>query len=46
MFKKPMLQQPAFKKPKGEKEAVGQMQTAVISVGHKAPVLSRLVGKM
>jgi hypothetical protein len=34
------------KKPKAEKEMVGQQETTNTSVGSKAPFLSRLVGKM
>lgn len=45
MFKPP-LRPSAFKKRTAEKEAVGQMQSADVAVGNKAPVLSRLVGKM
>ena len=45
MFKNPM--RPAvIKKPYAEKEMVGQFEHAGSGVGHKAPVLSRLVGKM
>jgi hypothetical protein len=46
MFKKPMPRPAVVKKPKDEKEMVGQFKSAVVSVGSKAPVLSRLVGKM
>ena len=45
MFKNPMRPS-VIKKPKDEKEMVGQFKSAVSSVGVKAPVLSRLVGKM
>jgi hypothetical protein len=45
MFKTPM--RPAvIKKPAAEKEMVGQMEHSNSSVGHKAPVLARLVGAM
>jgi len=46
MFKNPMPRPAMVKKPKDEKEFVGQFKSAVMSVGHKAPMLSRLVGKM
>lgn len=46
MFKTPMPRPAVIKKPSAEKEAVGQMHSAVVSIGHKAPMLSRLVGKM
>lgn len=44
MFKPPL--RPSVIKRPAEKEGVGQMQSAVVAIGHKAPVLSRLVGKM
>lgn len=45
MFKIPP--RPAVvKKAPAEKEGVGQMHSAVVSVGNKSPVLSKLVGKM
>ena len=45
MFKNPM--RPAvIKKPYAEKEVIGQFAHATNSIGHKAPMLSRLVGKM
>lgn len=45
MFKNPS--RPAFiKKPAAEKEVIGQFKHATSSVGHKAPVLSKLVGSM
>ena len=44
MFKPPL--RPSVIKHPAEKEGVGQMQSAVVSIGHKAPMLSRLVGKM
>lgn len=46
MFKTPMPRPSVIKKSPAEKESVGQMHSAVMSVGHKAPMLSRLVGKM
>jgi hypothetical protein len=46
MFKNPMPRPAMVKKPKDEKEMVGQFKSFVSSVGAKAPVLSRLVGKM
>lgn len=46
MFKNPMPRPAVVKKPKDDKETVGQFKSAVSSVGVKAPVLSRLVGKM
>ena len=45
MFKNP-LRPAVIKKPAAEKEMVGQFTHAITGVGHKAPVLSRLVGKM
>jgi hypothetical protein len=45
MFKNPM--RPAvIKKPTAEKEIIGQFAHSSSGVGHKAPMLSRLVGKM
>jgi hypothetical protein len=45
MFKNPP--RPAFiKKPADEKEVIGQFKNAISSVGNKAPMLTRLVGKM
>lgn len=46
MFKTPMPRPAMVKKSPAEKEVVGQFHSAVMSVGHKAPILSRLVGKM
>lgn len=46
MFKTPMPRPAVVKKNPSEKEMVGQFHSAVVSVGHKAPMLTRLVGKM
>jgi len=45
MFKTP-LRSAVVKKHPAEKEGVGQMQSAVVGVGHKAPPTTRIVGKM
>jgi hypothetical protein len=45
MFKNP-LRPAVIKKPAAEKEVIGQFKHATMGVGHKAPMLSRLVGKM
>ena len=35
-----------IRKPKAEMEMVGQQETNNVSVGNKAPFLSKVVGKM
>jgi len=45
MFKTP-LRPAVVKKYPAEKEMVGQQEHSSNGVGHKAPMLSRLVGKM
>lgn len=44
MFKTPV--RPAVKKPPAETEVVGQQKKSNNGVGHKAPFVSAVVGKM